>query len=96
MIVITAQSFLVGVLDITFIVLLFALFLVSLRLVRGPSLPDRVVALELISILVVGFIAAFDIATEQHVFLDVAIALALVSFLGSVAFARYIQKGAMR
>ena len=77
-------------------VLVVALFLAFIRLVRGPSLPDRVVALELCGTVVVGMIAVQAIMTEQRVLLDVAIALALVSFLGTVAFARYVQRGGVR
>ena len=77
-------------------VLVVALFLAFIRLVRGPSLPDRVVALELCGTVVVGMIAVQAIMTEQSVLLDVAIALALVSFLGTVAFARYVQRGGVR
>jgi multicomponent Na+:H+ antiporter subunit F len=51
-----------------------------------------VVALDLISILVAGAPAVYAIASGQAVFLDVATILALISFLGTVAFARYIEK----
>lgn len=71
-------------------------FLAFSRLVRGPSLPDRVVALDLIATLVMGIIATYAIATGQFVFLDVAIVLALIAFLGTVAFARYLEKGTFR
>jgi multicomponent Na+:H+ antiporter subunit F len=77
-------------------VLVVALFLAFIRLVRGPSLPDRVVALELCGTVVVGIIAVQSILTDQRVLLDVAIGLALVSFLGTVAFARYVGKGGIR
>jgi multicomponent Na+:H+ antiporter subunit F len=73
-----------------------ALLLAFVRLVRGPSLPDRVVALELIATISVGMIAAYDVVTGLPVFLDVAMVLALVGFLGSVAYARYIQRIAGR
>jgi multicomponent Na+:H+ antiporter subunit F len=66
--------------------------LVFVRLSVGPSLPDRVVAFELLSSLVIGIIAVSAMATNQPAFLDVAIILALVSFLGTVAFAFYIQQ----
>ncbi|HUU14636.1 MAG TPA: cation:proton antiporter [Terriglobia bacterium] len=66
------------------------------RLVRGPSLPDRVVALDLIATLLMGIIAAYSVAAGQPVFLDVAIVLALIAFLGTVAFARYLEKGTLR
>ena len=71
-----------------------ALFLAFLRLVRGPTLPDRVVALDLITVLVVAIIVLYAIATHQHVLLDAAIVLALVAFLSTVAFARYIERRA--
>ncbi len=60
------------------------------RLVYGPTLPDRVVALDLMSVLAVGAVAAFTVLTGHTVYLDAAIVLALISFLGTVAFARYI------
>ena len=82
--------------SIAFDILVLALILAFIRLVRGPSLPDRVVALELCGTVMVGMIAVHAIMTEQSVLLDVAIALALVSFLGTVAFARYIQRGGVR
>jgi multicomponent Na+:H+ antiporter subunit F len=69
-----------------------AMVLAFVRLVRGPSLPDRVVALDLIGTLAVGVIAAYDILTEQPILLDAATVVALVAFLGTVAFARYIER----
>jgi multicomponent Na+:H+ antiporter subunit F len=69
-----------------------AIILAAIRLIRGPSLPDRVVALDLISILAAGITAIYAIASGQAVFLDVATILALLSFLGTVAFARYVEK----
>lgn len=81
---------------INFIYLLLgiALFLALGRLVRGPSLPDRVVALDLIAALTVGIIGTYSIGTNQQVFLDVAIVLALIAFLGTVAFAQYVERRA--
>lgn len=67
-----------------------AFFAAFVRLLRGPSLPDRVVALDLMSVLVVGLIAVHTVRTGFTVYLDVAIVLGLISFLGTVAFARYI------
>ncbi len=72
--------------------LALALPMAVFRLVRGPSLPDRVVALDLISIIMMGFIVAYAIATNQPVYLDVAIVLALIAFLGTVAFAYYLER----
>jgi multicomponent Na+:H+ antiporter subunit F len=61
------------------------------RVVIGPSLPDRVLALDLIGLLSVSLIALYAIASGQSLFLDAAIALALISFLGTVAFSRFIE-----
>jgi multicomponent Na+:H+ antiporter subunit F len=72
-----------------------AMLLAVVRLLRGPSLPARVVALDLMASLSVGFIATYAVLTEQPLFLDVALVLALVAFLGTVAFAFYIEKGGL-
>ena len=74
------------------VVLSAALLLAFVRIARGPSLPDRVVALDLGGSLVVGIIAAYGILAAQPVYLDVAVALALIAFLGTVAFARYLER----
>lgn len=70
-----------------------ALIASFVRLVIGPSLPDRVVALDLASLLIVSLLALFAMATAVSSYLDVAIALALVAFLGTVAFARFVELG---
>jgi multicomponent Na+:H+ antiporter subunit F len=78
---------------ITFGLLTLAILIAFIRLVRGPNLPSRVVALDLIGSVVVGIIAVYAVATDQPLYLDVAIALALIGFLGTVAFAYFIEKG---
>lgn len=72
--------------------LALAIVLTVIRLLCGPSLPDRVMALDLLTTLGIGMIAVYAIATDQPAFLDVAIATALISFLGTVAFAYYIER----
>ncbi len=80
------------VIDVGLAALAVALLLSVVRLVRGPSLMDRVVALELLAGLVVGVIAVYAIGTDDPDLLDVAITLALVAFLGAVALARYAER----
>ncbi len=80
--------------DATLLLLLAGMAMAFVRLVRGPHLADRVVALELISTLVVAFVAAWAIYAGDEAFLDVAIGFALVAFLGTVAFARYAERRA--
>jgi multicomponent Na+:H+ antiporter subunit F len=62
------------------------------RVVRGPSLPDRVMALDMIGLMSVSAIVLVALVTGQPVLLDAAIALALVSFLGTLAFARFVER----
>ncbi len=85
------MDFLSIAVTITFVVLSISLLLSLIRVVTGPSLPDRVVALDLVAFLVIGFIATYSISVDQPVFLDAAIVLALIAFLGTLAFARYIR-----
>lgn len=85
-----------GALAIAFALLSVSLVLASLRLVRGPSVPDRIVALELIASLFVGVIAAASITTGVAAYLDVAIALTLVAFLGAVVLARFLVRRRVR
>ncbi|WDF69466.1 monovalent cation/H+ antiporter complex subunit F [Sphingobacterium oryzagri] len=73
-------------------VLAISVMLVFIRLFKGPSVVDRVIALDLIITTGIGIITVYSIRTNQKVFLDVAIILALIAFLGTVAFAYYIEK----
>ena len=81
---------------IVFAILGVAVLLALWRLLRGPTLPDRVVALELTASLTVGFIAVDAIAFEVPSMLDVAVVLALTAFLAAVGFARYLEYGGYR
>ena len=73
-------------------ILAVAIVLQFIRLVRGPSLPDRVVALDLLTSLGIGIIAAYAIGVDHSALLDVAILMALMSFLSTVAFALYLER----
>jgi multicomponent Na+:H+ antiporter subunit F len=66
--------------------------LTVVRLVIGPSVADRVVALELINLLAIGIITAFALAVEQTEFFDIAVVIALASFMATVGFARYLER----
>ena len=72
--------------------LLLALFLAFIRLLSGPTLPDRVIALDFMAMLGVGISAVYALAVQNPVFLDIAVLLALISFLSTIAFAQYVRK----
>lgn len=69
-----------------------ALLLAFVRLVRGPSLPDRVIGLDLIAVIAVGLMSAFSIQSGQSAYLVAAAVLALIAFVGTVAFAGYLER----
>ena len=73
-------------------VLIIAGTLAVVRLLRGPTLLDRVVALDLLSVLVVAMITVAAIQSDQPALIDVALAMALVAFLSTIAFARFIEE----
>ena len=77
------------------IVLSFSLIVLSFlltigRLIMGPTLPDRILSLDMLVTLAIGFIAIFSILTGYYAYLDMAIALGLVGFLATTAFARFV------
>ena len=79
--------------DIAFGALLLAFGFACLRLIRGPTLADRIVAIDMLVMLAIGFIAVFVARTGQTAVLDAAAVLALIGFLGTVALARYLEGG---
>ena len=76
----------------TLTTLALAAVLAFIRLVRGPTLPDRVIAIDLIGVLIVCLLVVVAASTAQQALLDVAIVIALISFVGTVAYARYVER----
>ncbi len=82
--------------EITLVLLALAILLAFVRMFMGPTQADRIVALDLISVLIVATLAALSVYTGQKAFMDVAIAYALIAFLGTVALARFRERLARR
>ena len=72
------------------VILVLALLITVYRVVVGPTLPDRVIALDMLVGIVIGFIAVIALRTGYTLYIDIAIALGLVGFLATVAFARFV------
>jgi multicomponent Na+:H+ antiporter subunit F len=70
-----------------------AVLMAVVRLIRGPTLPDRVVAMDLIGVLVVGLIVVLAASTGVRATLDAAIVIALIAFVATIAYATYIERG---
>ncbi|PKP02962.1 MAG: hypothetical protein CVU14_02610 [Bacteroidetes bacterium HGW-Bacteroidetes-9] len=74
------------------VMLAVAQLLALYRLFKGPTMPDRIVALDLIAALCMGFAIVYAITTSQVRYLDITAIVALVVFIGTVAFATYLKK----
>ena len=72
--------------------LLISFLLAFIRLVSGPTHADRIIALDLIGFITISFIGVFTISSGRIAFLDIAITLALVLFVGTVAFVAFMKK----
>jgi len=75
---------------VALVLLGLAMLLTVVRIIRGPSLADRILGLDLITMLAIGIIAVIAIRTGFSLYIDIAIALGLVGFLSTVALARYL------
>ena len=76
--------------NICFVLLGLAMFAAIVRIIRGPTLADRILGLDTITVLAVGTIGVFAVRTGLALYADIAIAVALVGFLSTAAFARYL------
>lgn len=79
--------------SIAVVFVLAAIVLAAVRGVLGPTGPDRAVALDAVTIVSVSLMAAIALMAGRSIYLDVALVYALVSFLGIVALARYMERG---
>jgi len=79
----SAVTLALGILSLSFLVTIY-------RIVKGPTLPDRILGLDMLVAIAIGFIAVIGIKTGYTLYVDVAIALGLVGFLATVAFARFV------
>lgn len=85
-----AETFLEISINVSMVLLVGAFLLIIVRIVRGPTLPDRILALDMLVAVGIGFIAVIGIKTGFFLYIDVAIALGLIGFLATVAFSRYV------
>lgn len=77
---------------IIFPILAISILLVFIRLYKGPEVEDRVIALDLIITIGIALITTYSIRTLEPLFLDIAMILALIAFLGTIAFSYYLDK----
>lgn len=85
-------EFLSWAVDISFAIVMVAIALGFYRIAKGPSLADRVVSLDMMTISIMAFCGLYSIFAQSTAFLDVAIVVALIGFLATVALARYAER----
>jgi multicomponent Na+:H+ antiporter subunit F len=71
--------------------LLLCCFMCLYRLARGPTAPDRTVAIDILGIVIVGFCAFMAVLTGKDFYINIAITWALLSFIATIALAKYLE-----
>ncbi|CAM2011026.1 monovalent cation/H+ antiporter complex subunit F [Acanthopleuribacter pedis] len=90
--IIESEPWLATVALISTIIILVSMGMTVVHLLRGPGLSDRVAALDLTALLLLGAIVLYSLKTGNPMFLDVALVLALLGFLSTIGFARYLEE----
>lgn len=88
-------SFLDWAITIALAFLTLSFFVTTYRVIVGPTLPDRIVGLDMLVSVVIGLFAVIGVKTGYYLYVDIAIALGLVGFLATVAFARFVLERGM-
>ncbi|MET3576067.1 Na(+)/H(+) antiporter subunit F1 [Bhargavaea ullalensis] len=78
---------------IALILFSFTIVIAVYRIIRGPSKPDRVIALDMIGVNLLASIAVVSCLLETKAFMEVILILGILSFIGTIAFSKYIERG---
>lgn len=81
------------ILKISLCFVFLAIMAALYRVAKGPSMPDRVQALDFIGVNLLAAVAIFSILLKTYAFLEVILLIGILAFVGTVAFARYIERG---
>ncbi|EKN68214.1 Na(+)/H(+) antiporter subunit F1 [Schinkia azotoformans] len=82
-----------GMLICSLFFLTFSIFAIIYRLVKGPSAPDRIQALDALGINIISGVAIFSVLLGNTGFFEFILLIGILSFIGTIAFARYIERG---
>ncbi|PXW16411.1 K+/H+ antiporter subunit F [Paraburkholderia caballeronis] len=84
---------LAAVIPVSYALLGAAFLLTVVRLVRGPSLPDRILALDTLNVNAIALIVVYGIQLRSTLFFEIALLIAVTGFVGTVALTKYLQRG---
>jgi multicomponent Na+:H+ antiporter subunit F len=86
------ETTLTVVMIIAFAMLLAALVLASARLLKGPSVNDRIAAMDVIAVVVMGFVLVYSVMINNSIYFDIPVIISLISFIGTVAVSTYLKQ----
>ncbi|HPI39025.1 MAG TPA: monovalent cation/H+ antiporter complex subunit F [Ignavibacteriaceae bacterium] len=86
------MNFLYFATEVSIILIGLSLLIICVRLAIGPSIEDRIVAIDLFFANAIGFVGVYAIHNNTTTFLDVGIIIALLAFLGTIAFSFYLER----
>ena len=78
---------------ISLIVIIISMALFVYRLIKGPTAPDRVIALDAMGVTLISVVALLSLLVGTSFYLEIILLLAILSFIGTVAFSKFIEKG---
>ena len=78
---------------ISIIIVFLSIVAIFYRLVKGPYPSDRVVALDTIGVALICLVGLFSMLIDTSFFLEIILLLAILSFIGTIAFSKFIEKG---
>ncbi len=81
-----------SVITIVFLFLLLALFFAFIRLIKGPSVNDRIAAMDVIASILLSFIVVYSIFINNALYFDIPVIISLISFIGTVAVSTYLKQ----
>lgn len=81
------------IITISLVCITLSMLAMVYRVIKGPTTPDRVVALDALGICLVAIIALVSIILESNAFLEVILLLGILAFIGTIAFSKYLEKG---
>lgn len=81
------------ILKISLFLLVLSILAALYRVIKGPSTADRVQALDTISIIIIAGVAIYSVLFDSHAILEVILLIGILSFVGTIAFARFIERG---
>lgn len=90
----TMDTFMGFALNFALVCLSLTYFAALYRLLKGPTVPDRIIVIDLVASATMGIILVVIVLTGKTIYINITLVMALIVFMGNVAFAKYLKKTA--